>query len=78
MLGLLLIEGCLEGEMDDNLVKVGNYRDRAANLRALAAQDENTQTREASLSIARKYDRLSTKFLTNSIPKRPQGGTGNS
>jgi len=47
--------------MDDH-VKAQHYREQAENLRKLAAQDSNAETREALLSVALSYDRLSTKF----------------
>jgi hypothetical protein len=56
--------------MDNNLTKAKHYRDQAENLRKLAAQDENTSTREALLSVARTHDRLYTKYLGLAKPKR--------
>jgi hypothetical protein len=47
----------------DNLARSQRYREQAENLRALAAKDDNLQTREALLLVARDYDRLSIKFL---------------
>lgn len=47
----------------DNLLRSQRYREQAENLRALAAQDDNLQTREGLLAVARDYDRLSAKHL---------------
>jgi hypothetical protein len=49
--------------MRDNFAEAQHYRERAENLRALAAQDENLQTREALLAVAHDYDRLAAKFM---------------
>jgi hypothetical protein len=59
--------------MPENLAKAQYYREHAENLRALAAQDDNLQTREALLAVARDYDRLSSKFL--SVAGRNQSKT---
>jgi hypothetical protein len=47
----------------DHLRKAAHYRDQAAHLRTLAEQDENVETREALLQVARTYDRLHIKHL---------------
>ncbi|MBW8708296.1 MAG: hypothetical protein JF627_03380 [Alphaproteobacteria bacterium] len=52
----------------DYLSKAQLYRVRAENLRALAAQDENLQTREALLAVARDYDREASKLLNRTGP----------
>jgi hypothetical protein len=59
------------GAMDDNLTKAKHYRDEAENLRKLAALDDNAETREALLSVARTYDRLHVKYLGLGKPKTP-------
>jgi hypothetical protein len=41
------------GGMPENLAKAQHYREQAEHLRALAALDENLQTREALLAVAR-------------------------
>ena len=48
--------------MHGNHSKAQHYRDQAEHLRMLAAQDDNPETREALLSVARKYDQLSAKY----------------
>jgi len=48
----------------DNFTKANHYRDQAANLRRLAELDDNAETREGLLSIARSYDRLCLKYLS--------------
>ena len=56
--------------MQDNVTKANRYRDQAAHLRSLAAQDDNPETREALLSVARTYDRLSAKYSAMIDPKK--------
>ena len=47
----------------ENIGRAQTYYERAESLRMLAAQDEQIETREALLAVARSYDRLATKFL---------------
>ena len=47
----------------DDLTRARHYRDEATNLRQLAQKDDNPETRESLLSVARSYDRLSRKYL---------------
>ena len=54
--------------MQDNFTKASHYRDQAAHLRNLAAQDENPDTREALLSVARKYGALAVKYFAVADP----------
>ncbi len=51
------------------LAKAKHYRDQAENLRSLAALDDNVETRESLLAVARTYDRLSEKFLERANAK---------
>ena len=52
----------------DNLTRAHHYRDEAENLRKLAAKDDNQETREGLLEIARTYDRLYSKYLALAHP----------
>lgn len=52
----------------DNLTRAHHYRDEAINLRALAEKDDNPETRESLLSVARSYDRLYSKYLALGTP----------
>jgi hypothetical protein len=56
--------------MRDNFTEAQHYKERAEHLRALAAQDENLQTRESLLAVARDYDRLVSKFMNLAQQKR--------
>jgi hypothetical protein len=56
--------------MRDSFAEAQHYKERAEHLRALAAQDENLQTREALLAVARDYDRLASKSMNLAQQKR--------
>ena len=56
--------------MDDQ-AKADHYREQAENLRKLAEQDGNAATREALLSVALSYDRLSAKFSAQARVQTP-------
>jgi hypothetical protein len=49
--------------MDDHLLRAQHYRDQAAHMRELAAEDQNEETRKALISLAENYDRLCLKYL---------------
>jgi hypothetical protein len=51
--------------MRDRFAQAQHYSERAEQLRTLAAQDENLQTRDALLAVARDYDRLASKLLSS-------------
>ena len=59
------------GARVDHLAKAQHYRAQAENLRALAGMDENVETREALLTVARTYDRLHVKYLAQAESKEP-------
>jgi hypothetical protein len=48
--------------------KAIHYREQAVHLRTLAEQDDNVETREGLLEIARTYDRLHIKHLSLAQP----------
>jgi hypothetical protein len=48
--------------MNGKLSKAQHYRNQGDRLRELAAPDDNIETREALLSVARKCDQLSVKY----------------
>lgn len=50
-------------EMDSPFMKAQHYHDQAANLRKLAAMDDNEPTRKALLDLAESYEKLAKKFL---------------
>jgi len=52
----------------DNLARAHHYRDEAINLRKLAEKDDNAETRESLLAVARTYDRLYGKYLALAHP----------
>ena len=63
------VEGAIApGARVDHLKKAMHYRDQAIHLRLLAGQDENVETREALLQVARTYDRLHIKHLALADP----------
>ena len=55
--------------MRDNNSKAQHYRDQAEHLRQLAALDDNAETREALLKVARAYSRLHTKYMASAAPE---------
>ena len=54
-------------------IKAKHYKDQAEHLRGLASLDDNADTREALLSVARSYDRLHTKYSRDVFhgPQKP-------
>jgi len=55
--------------MEDDITRAARYRDKAENLRRIAAEDANPDTRAALLSVADQYDRICAKLL-----ERPRNG----
>jgi hypothetical protein len=49
--------------MEDDLTRAALYRDKAANLRKMAEEDANPDTRGALLSVADQYDRICARLL---------------
>ena len=49
--------------MDDDLTRAAHYRDKAENLRKIAGDDANPDTRAALLSVANQYDRICNRLL---------------
>ena len=65
------VSGTGLGAKMDYLTRAHHYRAEAENLRKLAEKDDNAETREGLLSIARTYDRLYTKYLALAEQKPP-------
>ena len=53
----------------DYLKKANHYRREADNLRTMAGLDDNIETRETLLSVARIYDRLYLRYLALALPR---------
>jgi hypothetical protein len=58
------------GGMRDSFAEAQHYKERAEHLRALAVQDQNLQTREALMAIARDYDRMALKIMSQAEQKQ--------
>jgi hypothetical protein len=58
------------GGMRDNFAEAQHYKERAEHLRALAVQDQNLQTREALMKVARDYDRMASKIMSQAEQKQ--------
>jgi hypothetical protein len=56
--------------MRDNFAEAQHYKERAEHLRALAVQDQNLQTREALMKVARDYDRMASKIMSQAEQKQ--------
>ena len=69
----VLCHGVGAWAMEDHLSKAQHYRDQAAHMRELAAKDHNGETRNALISLAENYDRLSLKYFILA-ERQPLGG----
>jgi hypothetical protein len=62
-IALLWPWGGVGRDVEDSLARAQHYREQAAHMRELAAQDQNDETRKALISLAENYDRLCLKYL---------------
>ena len=57
--------------MDSPFLKAQHYHDQAEKMRAFAALEDDEESRNMLLDLAKGYDRLSDTFLRTGITHKP-------